>query len=245
METVGTVKSDRNFETIKEGRVGTCGGGGKENPADLGSWGVTASHLKNSDLWWKGPQWLSEGKHCWPKGLILEDSEEVKSEKKKVNVLIAVTETPTGVSQMIDINKYSTLRKLLRVTTWVKRFVDNLKARKEGKDLNVEGLSAQEITSAEKLWIKDVQSTMTQGLSFKKTQNPLGIMEMEDILVWMGRLERSHLSSEAKYPIYLPKDHRLTELVVEDCHLRVFTARPKLLWQNSGLNSGSPKEDSL
>jgi len=196
--------------------------GGKENPADLGSRGVTASHLKNSDLWWKGPQWLSEGKHYWPKGLTLEDSEEVKSEKKKVNVMVAVAETPTGVSQVIDINKYSTLRKLLRVTAWVKRFVDNLKARKEGKDLNVEGLSAQEITSAEKLWIKDVQSTMAQDLSFKKTQSHLGIVEMEGILVCMGRLERSDLSSEAKYPIYLPKDHRFTELVIEDCHLRVF-----------------------
>ena len=154
--------------------------------------------------------------------MILEDSEEVKSEKKKVNVMVAVTETPIGVSQVIDINKYSTLRKLLRITAWVKRFVENLKAKKEGKNLNVESLNAKEVTSAEKLWIKDVQSTLTQSSSFKKTQNHLGIVEMEGILVCMGRLERSDLSSEAKYPIYLPKDHRFTELVVEDCHLRVF-----------------------
>ena len=196
--------------------------GGKENPADLGSRGATASQLKNSDLWWKGPQWLRKGKQFWPKGLILEDSEEVKSEKKKVNVMVAMTETPIGVSQVIDINKYSTLRKLLRITAWVKRFVENLKAKKEGKNLNVESLNAKEITSAEKLWIKDVQSTLTQSSSFKKTQNHLGIVEMEGILVCMGRLERSDLSSEAKYPIYLPKDHRFTELIVEDCHLRVF-----------------------
>ena len=139
-----------------------------------------------------------------------------------MKVMVAVTETPIGVRQVIDINKYSTLRKLLRITAWVKRFVENLKAKKEGKNLNVESLNAKEITSTERLWIKDVQSTMTQGSSFKKTQNHLGIVEMEGILVCMGRLERSDLSSEAKYPIYLPKDHRFTELVVEDCHLRVF-----------------------
>ena len=88
--------------------------------------------------------------------------------------------------------------------------------------MNVESLNAKEIMSAEKLWIKDVQSTMTQNSSFKKTQNHLGIVEREGILVCMGRLERSDLSSEAKYPIYLPKDHRFTALLVEDCHVRVF-----------------------
>lgn len=31
-----------------------------ENPADLGSRGMLLSELKNCELWWKGPRWLSE-----------------------------------------------------------------------------------------------------------------------------------------------------------------------------------------
>ncbi|XP_021921219.1 uncharacterized protein LOC110830503 [Zootermopsis nevadensis] len=39
---------------------------GKENPADLLSRGVTADKLKNSDIWWHGPSWLSKPVHHWP-----------------------------------------------------------------------------------------------------------------------------------------------------------------------------------
>ena len=35
-----------------------CHVSGVENPADLG---VTAKWLKESKLWWEGPQWLREG----------------------------------------------------------------------------------------------------------------------------------------------------------------------------------------
>ena len=31
---------------------------GKDNPADIGSRGVLISELKNSSLWWSGPEWL-------------------------------------------------------------------------------------------------------------------------------------------------------------------------------------------
>ena len=195
--------------------------GGKDNPADLGSRGVTASQLENSELWWNGPQWLRKSKDNWPTGLTLEDSEEVKGEKKKANVMIVVTGNPTGVSRVIDINRYGTLRKLLRVTAVVMRFVENVKAEKDGRSVNVEGLSVIDIISAERLWIKEVQSTIVQNSSFRKTMCHLGIAEMEGILVCMGRLEHSDLSSESKYPIYLPKEHRFTELIVEDCHRRV------------------------
>ena len=196
--------------------------GGKENPADLGSRGVTASQLKNNELWWNGPPWLRKGKENWPTGLKLEDSDEVKREKKKTNVLIAVAENPSGVSRVIDINRYSTLRRLVRVTALVMRFVENVKAKKEGRSVNVEKLSVIEIASAERLWIKEVQSTIVQNSSFRKTKIHLGIAEMEGILVCRGRLEQSDLNAESKYPIHLPKEHKFTELVVEDCHRRVY-----------------------
>ena len=93
---------------------------GKENPADLDSRGVTASQLENNELWWNGPQCLRKSKDSWPTGLTLEDSEEVKREKKKANEMIVVTGNPTGVS---------ILRKLLRVTAFMMRFVENAKAK--------------------------------------------------------------------------------------------------------------------
>ncbi len=37
-----------------------------QNPADLASWGVAASDLIASQLWWSGPQWLSGPPDAWP-----------------------------------------------------------------------------------------------------------------------------------------------------------------------------------
>ena len=37
-----------------------------ENPADLLTRGVTSRNLKESDLWWKGPSWLSSAEETWP-----------------------------------------------------------------------------------------------------------------------------------------------------------------------------------
>ena len=43
---------------------------GTENPADIGSRGESAFKLKGSQLWWKGPPWLSESVSSWPKSKV-------------------------------------------------------------------------------------------------------------------------------------------------------------------------------
>ena len=66
-----------------------CPGG--ENPADLGSRGVTATTIKNSRLWWQGPEWLSRMPDEWP-SMNVEPTPESKVEIKasrRVNTLLA------------------------------------------------------------------------------------------------------------------------------------------------------------
>ena len=43
---------------------------GTENPADTGSQGESAFKLKGSQLWWKGPSWLSEPVSSWLKSKV-------------------------------------------------------------------------------------------------------------------------------------------------------------------------------
>ena len=202
---------------------------GVENPADIGSRGVNASELKDARLWWEGPEWLKEGKEAWPNSEPLDDSNEVCEERRKVNVLIAsiAEKESAGVSKVIDINRFSKLGKLLRVTAYVKRFIENLKKKKAGNDLNVGKVCVEELRSAEKDWVKDVQTKLQEKNDFDKTKVQLGIVTQNEIMVCKGRLEHSDLGEESKQPIILPRDHRFTELLILDCHQRVHHCKVK------------------
>ena len=80
---------------------------GLDNPADIGSRGATASELKSSKLWWEGPEWLRKDESEWPKKFVLEDSAEVKTERKKAFVFTVVTDEAAKIGNVIDIERFS------------------------------------------------------------------------------------------------------------------------------------------
>ena len=49
---------------------------GVENPADCASRGLMPSELIEHELWWNGPEWLSEESTYWPKQSIVSTEEE-------------------------------------------------------------------------------------------------------------------------------------------------------------------------
>ena len=56
----------------------------------------------------------------------------------------------------------------------------------------------------------------------------LGLFTDENGIVrCKGRLSRSSLSAEAKYPVLIPRDHHVSTLIVRHCHNRVMHNGPK------------------
>ena len=196
---------------------------GKENPADIGSRGVLATELKESMLWWKGPTWLVGPREEWPKkGLIVETPESVE-EVKKSSVLVVqeVHVKVSNVSCVVDINRYSKLDKLLRVTSLVVRFIFNLRARVKEVLKRSGEVEKGEIVEAENLWIQAVQIDLKSASNFETLVKDLGIVSDGAIMKCKGRLGNSKLDAAVKEPVILPKDHRFTVLVIESCHERV------------------------
>ena len=97
-----------------------------DNPADLLTRGTTSAALSTS-LWTNGPSWLSHESKWpqWNSALTLHlQTDNTEAEQ------VDPTEPSTGIHKIIDLSKYSTLTKLLRVTGYVLRFITNLRDSK-------------------------------------------------------------------------------------------------------------------
>eukprot|EP00794_Sanderia_malayensis_P004957 gene4957-biopygen4019 len=193
---------------------------GLSNPADLGSRGTTASQLVHSELWWRGPAWLREGEESWPAELRLEDTADIAVERKKTVVANMIAEEDEGLSQVIDASRFNNLNTLLRVTALTYRLIDNLKAKKAKQEIKVNNLEVNDMKRAELYWIREAQKQLTREEHYKKTRESLGIEEREGTLKCNGRLEHSDLDIEARFPIILPKNHKFTDLIVVNSHLK-------------------------
>ena len=193
---------------------------GKENPTDLGSRGELASTLVGKPIWWEGPVWLSQGEEFWPKCTFISESVEVLSEKKKSSVVLtAVESSPESLEQVIEISRFNSFTRLVRVTAMVQRFIKN--CRMKGHANKARGaITSEEMQTAEDLWIRNVQ-LLFSGEKGKRILKSLGAYEENGLIRCKGRLENADLEFDTRNPIVLPRDHRLTELIIQDCHNRV------------------------
>ena len=112
---------------------------GEINPADLLSRGLTAKELFTSNTWWNGPNFLHNSINQWPEMTqpAQTEEEEIQREaiKTKKGIMHSMVNTGTsdslyrGIDKIMDIERYSNITKLPRVTAYVIRFADNLNKR--------------------------------------------------------------------------------------------------------------------
>ncbi|CAL1294095.1 unnamed protein product [Larinioides sclopetarius] len=211
---------------------------GSKNSADFTTKGESTRKFLTSLLWWMGPTWLSEQVQSWPMQCLpilpdgICDEEAFPSERRQtamVNTMASTTSGENCNSVCIDIDKYSTLEKLLRVTAWVRRFVYNAKA----DSLKFCGpLCASELQEALYSWIKatqlkhfelEVKQLLSKGIISKNSSiyslNP----ELDDnqLLQLKGRLEFSNEDVRAKHPWLLPNKVKFVKLRILDAHVKM------------------------
>ena len=67
---------------------------------------------------------------------------------------------------MIDLEKFTELENLLRVTALVSRFLRYMRHIKEGKEIKMDEISGEEMREAEEIGIKDEQLSLQSNSSF-------------------------------------------------------------------------------
>ena len=195
---------------------------GVTNPADLPSRGMTMSELQLSCLWRYGPDWLNGNltlnDEDEPTEMPEECSKELRASNKKTHNL-ATTEVKCTIGDLIQCERFSSFRRMVRVTAYVMRAVKIFKGRIRQSS---GPLLTEELSDAERRWIIDSQRNLERDKSFDSLKSQLNLFLDENGL-WRcgGRLANADIPYSTKYPLLLARNHPLTPLVVNDAHKRV------------------------
>ena len=189
------------------------------NPADCGSRGISGQQLLHHKLWWDVP-WLSGTMDTWP----INNNETIYNLPGLKRVVTAVQLLPEPFEKTI-INKYSSFSKIVNVTAWVLRFINNLKSRNDANLNKV--LSFSEFHNATRHIIFYVQSqSFSDELIALKGNKPITtalkklniFLDADGIIRVGGRLKNAPLRYDSCHQILLPKHNRFVQLLIEYYH---------------------------
>ncbi|XP_033127835.1 uncharacterized protein LOC117125438 [Anneissia japonica] len=106
----------------------------------------------------------------------------------------------------IDVTKYSSWRRLVRVIAYVFRFITNSKAKCCVDD---GPLSKHELMVAERHWVIEAQKSLKELRDY----NSLSPFKMNDVIYVGGRTCNKRLSYDQSYPALLPRNHPISYLI--------------------------------
>ena len=82
-------------------------------------------------------------------------------------------------------------------------------------------LTAEEVTKAETLWVKELQRELLKHKDFPNWKRQFDLFLEGEVWRCRVRLGNSDIPYTAKHPILLTKSHHLAVLIVQDAHERV------------------------
>ena len=143
------------------------------NPADHGTRGLTASELKDNELWWNGPDFLREPREKWPEEKCVKKNaeilQEIELERKEDMVCLNTSQQneredewrlkPSRFSKWYCLPRTKKLEfglSLVRVKASVNRFITN--CRKFRMERLAGELTAVELKTVEEEIIRDAQT---------------------------------------------------------------------------------------
>jgi hypothetical protein len=151
-----------------------------DNAADLGSRGGGVSTAK---LWWNGPSWLADPSK-WPPEIVTKANDVSDAERKVQRELSMV-----GVegSEHLDalLVKFG-LRKALRISGWVSRFIHN----SQNPSKKIDGaMTTDEVLKQELFWIKGTQQQVVNTEKFREDKEQFNLqLNTEEIWECRGRI---------------------------------------------------------
>ena len=238
MITLAWIKAiDQEFKTFVENRVRNirknCGVEkwnyckSADNPADIITRFNCCDINNQNNLWWKGPVFLKDSiennlLRDNKLGENVDESQFNAEVSSSIKCMTHLSNESHTIGNILKIENYGDITKLLRITSWIMRFINNVKKKDQNIVRKCGNLSNEEIQNAKLIWIKENQNVLQDEKNYSEIVNSLNLFEDEDgIIRSKGRITNSSLPYETRLPIMLSKTHKLSKLLVILCHHRV------------------------
>ena len=113
-----------------------------------------------SGRWKNGPKFLYLPKENWPVDDAKPNPKEVERECRNTQMVGAVTTNGITATCIIDSERFSSWKRLVRVTAWILRIKAKILAKIRPTDESIAGedcLTSQELETSRTFWIKAAQ----------------------------------------------------------------------------------------
>ena len=195
---------------------------GSDNPADFLSRGLHTHDLSTSQTWWNGPVWLRDAPDNWPQDIHAEHASIPEKRGTPRQALTVCTHTP-----LLEVHKFSSYTRLLRVVAWILRFLRNLRVA----DKTLGELTASELHDSRHQLLQLVQRDSFPAeydalLHDRPLPTSSKIVRFQPfyqhkLIRLGGRLHFADLPHTEKHPILLDGSHHVTHLLIRHTHIQL------------------------
>ena len=201
---------------------------GQDNPADVLSRGCLVSEL--SESWYHGPEFAGTFKCDWPQQVhadvsVSEDDEEIRP---GVTLITAVSDVESDevATHPVDVllAHCSSYYRMKKAMCWWLRVKDHLR----GRMVRAGPIVVSEMKAAEVMILGHVQASvypeevkrLREGLQVLKSSPLLKLSPgfKDGLIVVGGRIGHGMIPTTWLFPVILPRDHRLSQLIVQEYH---------------------------
>ena len=224
MITLGWIQSrSRNYKPFVSARIGEIQSNSnpnqwrhissEDNVADDLSRGISVEEL--SGRWMNGPEFLRLPEEFWQ---VKSTSMPLKEDEERRHVKNVGSVNFVGAESLIDYERFSSWRKLIRVIAWIKRLAKNIRLRQHRSSCEKKYLTPEELHEAEIFLIKDAQKLLHDRVKKGEFKSLSPFADEKGIIRVGGRVDKAIVSYDMKHPVLLPNEHRISLLITRQVH---------------------------
>ncbi|KAH7714371.1 Integrase core domain containing protein [Aphelenchoides avenae] len=200
-----------------------------DNAADIGTRSLPAYELKHSP-WVLGPAWLREDPAKWPAQIELAEPKE--DPERWIEAAARAGPITEKRKCLLDWKRFSTIARYRRYVGAMLLFIGGaLRGKRTCPESYLMGELWERALKRPKLQLADIadlvelvlirEAQADFSVSYSEAKK-LGLkLDQGDVWICEGRFHKAHLPNRTVNPAYLPRESKVTELMILDAHAKV------------------------